>query len=38
MVITEAFEMDSNKKMKFVFDKELYPFIPFKELAALMYK
>ena len=38
MVITEAFDMDSNKEMKFVLDKDLYPLIPFKELAALMYK
>ena len=38
IVISEAFETSSDKEMKHFFDRELYPSLPFKELAALMYK
>lgn len=38
IVISDAFQTDSDKEMKHFFDRELYPSFPFKELEALMYK
>lgn len=38
IVISEALQVDDDRELKRFFDSELYPFLPLKELAALMYK
>lgn len=38
IVISEAYQVDDDRELKRFLDKELYPFLPLKELAALMYK
>lgn len=38
IVISEAHQVDDDRELKLFLDQQLYPFLPLKELAALMYK